>query len=74
MGLRESIDEGAGDIGAEIGEEIPSTATELRDEVPADIEALRAGDAGPGPTNGQRPSDDLSIDTVLGDTPLDRFL
>jgi len=85
MGLRESFDEGAGEIGDEIGAEIPSTPTELRDELPADVEELRLGDDGLAVTDGRqstngqeqtsgRPSTDLSIDTVLGETPLDRLL
>jgi len=79
MGLRESLDEGAGEIGDEIGAEIPSTPTELRDEIPADVEELDLTDWGPEITNGQegangQSSTDLSVDTVLGETPLDRFL
>ena len=79
MGLRESLDEGAGEIGDDIGEEIPSSATEVRDRVPAGVEELPLGRSaediatGREQTSGQ-PSVDLSIDAVLDDTPLDRFL
>jgi hypothetical protein len=72
MGLRQSIDEGAGEIGDGIGEEIPSTSAQLRDTVPDDVTELDAVDDGVSTDGGT--SDELSIDVVVGDTPLDRFL
>jgi hypothetical protein len=44
MGLRESIDEGAGEIGDDIGAELPATPAELRDELSDDAEELGLGD------------------------------
>jgi|GEM_PF-2562782 len=84
MGLRQSLDEGAGEIGDGIAEEIPSTSAQLRETVPDDVAELNTVDGGVSPnsetptesevsTNGGA-SDELSIDVVVGDTPLDRFL
>jgi hypothetical protein len=84
MGLRQSLDEGAGEIGDEIAEEIPSTSTELRETVPDDVTELDAVDGGVS-TNGETTTEDgvstnggmaeeLSIDVVVEDTPLGRFL
>ena len=42
MGLRQSLDEGAGEIGDEIGAELPSTRAEIRDAIPEDIEDIDA--------------------------------
>jgi hypothetical protein len=67
MGLRQSIDDGAGDIGADIGEELPGSVDELRAALPEDAAALS--------TNGSDPEDEpLSIEQVVTGTPLDRFL
>jgi len=86
MGLRQSLDEGAGEIGDDIGEEMPSTPTELREELPAGIDELPADVAGPPLGDDSREtandqawtndwtSEGSSIDAVVEDTPLDRFL
>jgi hypothetical protein len=67
MGLRQSIDEGAGEIGADIGEELPESAEELRTALPDDASALS--------TNGSDLNDGtLTVDRVVSGTPLDRFL
>jgi len=80
MGLRQSLDEGAGEIGDDIGEAIPSTPTELRqelptdvDELPAEFEELPLDDDSREATNGEE-SDGSSIDVLVEDTPLDQFL
>jgi hypothetical protein len=67
MGLRQSIDEGAGEIGADIAEELPESADQLRAAVPDDVATLQS--------NGSEIGDDsLTVERVVSETPIDRFL
>lgn len=61
--LRQDIDAGAAELGEEIAGDLPSTAAEVRSEIPEELSKLVAG------------SDDLSEHTVQEalEAPISRF-
>lgn len=60
-GLRQALEEGAGEIGESAAADLPETLGEVRAALPDTVEAA---------VNGTH-SDDLSLDTLLDGTPLD---
>jgi len=67
IGLRQSLDEGAGEIGTDIAEELPESTDQLRAAVPDDVAALQRAGSDPG-------DDSLTVERVVSETPLERFL
>ena len=60
-GLRQSLDEGAGDIGESTAADLPDTVAEVRGRLPATVDTVL--DAG-------RSTDDVTLEKVLEGTPL----